>query len=279
MDKNDGGIEWSYSNAMRYDACPRSLFYHYWQHQREEVSEVGQISSDEFAWYSSPGALIGTAVHEGISAQIERWSRGQPTSRDEAHRIAHEVIEISKESQLSKGGLSESQIDSLTDTATDHLDRFLSVMWPQIRSGRYILHEQSRQFLIEGMPVWVRPDLCHRDQDRNFVVTDWKTRQPEVFEDHSLQLQAYALWATSKFEPDIEKLQIQLGFTGTGEIRSLPVTTDILADTRERIRTDIDKWSQPSQQSGFPTKPELEKCQSCSYLSACPDGQEICKET
>jgi CRISPR/Cas system-associated exonuclease Cas4 (RecB family) len=164
---------------------------------------------------------------------------------------------------------------SLIETATNHVDRFLSVMWPQIRSGRYILHEVSCRFTIANTAVWVRPDLCHRNNDGTFVITDWKTRQPDVFENHNLQLQTYALWAQTEFEPDIENLRLQLGFTGTGEFRSLGVTEDALEDTRGRIRSDIDTWSHPTDQSEFPTKPDSEKCRSCSYQTACPIGQEF----
>ncbi|MFC7043702.1 PD-(D/E)XK nuclease family protein [Halonotius sp. GCM10025705] len=275
MDNSESGIDWSYSNAMRYESCPRSLFYHYWHHQRRDSEETGELYTEENVWYSTPGALIGTAVHAGISSQVKRWSCGQPTSRTEAHETASNRIESGVFSELNGETVSESRYQSLIETATDHLDRFLSVMMPQIRSGRYILHEESSRFTVADTAVWVRPDLCHRDREGTFVVTDWKTRQPDVFEDHSLQLQTYALWAKTEFEPDIENLRLQLGFTGTGEFRSMAVTDDSLENTRNRIRTDIEAWSHPTKQSKFPTKPESEKCQSCSYQAACPTGQEF----
>lgn len=276
MEDSEGGIEWSYSNAMRYESCPRSLFYHYWHNQRDDTDDASESYTAEHVWYSTPGALIGTAVHAGISTQIQRWSQGKPTSRDESHEKAREVIETSEFPLTDERNDPETNQQSLIDTATDHLDHFLSVMWPQIRSGRYILHEEVRHFQIEDTSVWVQPDLCHRNSDGQFVVTDWKTRQPKFFEEHNLQLQAYALWARTEFEPDIENLRLQLGFTGTGEIRSLLVTENSLEATLDKIRSDIQRWSRPNNQSEFPTKPDPEKCQSCGYRSSCPTGQDIC---
>lgn len=275
MDASNRGIEWSYSNAMRYESCPRSLFYHYWHHQQDGQRKTEKSYADEYVWYSSLGSLIGTAVHEGISTQINRWSHGESTSRDEAHKQAVGCIEAASRPKSITSNRQNKWRSSLIETATDHLDRFLSVIWPQLRTGRYILHEQLDSIRIDDITVWVRPDLCHRDPDGNFVVTDWKTRQPEVFEDPTLQLRTYTLWAQQVFEPNIDRIKIQLAFSSTGEIQVQSVSKADLDAVRNRIRSDTESWQNPSQQSAFPADPTAEKCGSCSYLSACAVGQDI----
>jgi len=275
MDQSHEQLDWSYSNAMLYESCPRSLFYRYWQQDHTEAS-LADDQQGEHMWYSSAGVLIGVAVHAGIASQMQRWAHGESTSRDEAHATAAAKIEAASVSS-SQTGRNNQTLDreAVKQTATDHLDRFLSVIWPQLRTGRYITHEEVASFELGDTTVWVRPDLCHRNDEGKFVITDWKTRSPEVFEDLTLQLEVYAMWAQQHFEPDIDRLRLQLGFTGSGELRAQPVSISQLQETRERIQADADRWGDPNDQSAFPVKPAPEKCRSCLYLPSCTDGQDV----
>ena len=275
MDQIHEQIDWSYSNAMLYESCPRSLFYRYWQ-QDQTGDSLTDDQQAEHMWYSSTGALIGVAVHAGIGSQIQRWAHGKSTSRDEAHDKAAAKIEAASLSSAHTGRIDHAfDREAVMRTATDHIDRFLSVIWPQLRSGRYITHEEVGSFELGDTTVWVRPDLCHRNDEGEFVITDWKTRSPKVFEDPTLQLRTYALWAQTKFEPQRDRLRLQLGFTGSGELRVQKLTESRLQETRKRIQTDTEQWGDPNNQSAFPVNPDLEKCQSCSYLPSCPDGQDV----
>jgi hypothetical protein len=64
---------------------------------------------------------------------------------------------------------------SLIRTAHTHIETFFQVIWPQLESHHYIMHEETRSFSVGSGTVWVRPDLCTRTREGEFVVTDWKT--------------------------------------------------------------------------------------------------------
>lgn len=278
MNPSDESIDWSYTNAMYYESCPRSLFYHYWHH-RQNYERNAQKNKEHYNMrYSSLGSIIGTAVHRGISTQMTRWGRGDSTSRCKVHKRAINSIEqASRPTSIT----TDEQTDwrsSPIETTIDHLDRFLSVIWPQIRTRRYILHERLDSTKVDETTVWVKPDLCQRDSDGDLILTDWKTRQPELFEGLTLQLRTYALWAQQEFEPDVDRIKLQLGFTSTGDMKEYPVSKIDLETTRDRIRSDTELWQCPSQKSAFPTDPAAEKCSSCPYLSECSVGQTTVDE-
>lgn len=214
------------------------------------------------------------AVHEAISTQITRWGHDKQINCSEAYERAIDCI---KSSPSQRSGLRDwdETDESLIGTAIDHIDRFLRYILPQFRSCRYICHEKLDSFSVGDTNVWVRPDLCYRDGDGQFVITDWKTRRREAFESPTLQLQTYALWAREKFEPDIDQVRLQLAFTSTGDILPQLVSEADLEATRERINSDTEAWQNLTQQSSFPTDPAVEKCRSCSYLYYCPEGKRM----
>ena len=276
MPTDDTTIDWSYTNSRLYSSCPRALFYRHWR--REGPSEQsGQ--SDEFPAqqeFNSGGALVGTAIHEALRKHIAEWSRGGTTGLQITQTTAESYIQ-----QASDGRSGDARIDvgSLVTTAESHIKRFFRYIWPSIRSQRYITHEETSSFDLDKTTVWVRPDLCTRavsddkSDSSQFVIYDWKSRQPQEFEDPSLQLQVYALWAYREFEPEPERISPRLVFTSTGEVKRYHVDLEVLDRVKSRIRDDTNEWGSPDDESAFPPDPESEKCSRCSYLHSCVAGQ------
>ena len=283
-EQNFDHVDWSYSTAHSYQTCPRQFYYRHKRISGNRDSEWGQ--SDERP--SPPGAAIGSTVHECLKTQIERWRRGKRLSLQEAQTQAtdqlHSYVEANThilESEYTDGDIDfdkEEQKRALIRTAHDHIERFFQVIWPQFSGHNYILHEVIKSFTVGGHTVWVRPDLCTRTQDGDFVVTDWKTSSPEPFSEQSLQLLTYALWAYREYEPDLNRILVQLVHTGTGEfVRTRP---DIAAITRlqSRIRADRRDWGTRSEKSEFPVDPADDKCQSCTALHRCEAGQSLLRD-
>ena len=272
---DDMTIDWSYSNARLYESCPRSLFYHYWQ--RIGVGTDSE-AADERILHGQPGAgaLIGTAIHTALSEHIDRWSRCEQSGLKIIRQVARDYINEMLDENPAL--VAEVGPESLIQTSDAHLGRFFRVIWPQFREHRYILHEATCSFNIGSTKVWVRPDLCTRDNGE-FVITDWKSRRPAIFEDPSLQLRVYALWGHREFEPDIDRLSVQLVFTSDGRIDRQSVDEEDLTQLKDKITGDVLKWGNPNDRNNFPTDESLEKCSNCPYLHSCNVGQTTVKES
>jgi|AntDeeMetagen192_2_1112575.scaffolds.fasta_scaffold00793_2 hypothetical protein len=266
---DDMTIDWSYSNARLYESCPRSLFYHYWQQiNRNTDSEA----ADERVLRGQLGAgvVIGNAIHTALGEHIGRWSRGKQTGIKIIRQVARNYIHNVIDANPTLG--TDVDPESLIHTTDTHIGRFFQIIWPQIRGHRYILHEETHSFKIGSTKVWVRPDLCTRDSGK-FVITDWKSRQPALFEDPSLQLRVYALWAYQEFEPDIDRISTQLVFTSDGRIDHQSVDEVDLTQLEDQIAADVLKWGNPNDRANFSTDESFEKCSNCPYLFSCETGQ------
>jgi hypothetical protein len=167
---------------------------------------------------------------------------------------------------------------SLTRTAKNHLETFFQVVWPQFDSHLYITHEQNFPFDVDEHTVWVRPDLCTRSQEGDFVVTDWKTGPIDRFSEPTLQALTYGLWAHQEYEPDVDRILVQLVHTSRGEFdRTRPDEVDINR-IKDQIRTDRKDWITFQSMEEFQPEPESRKCRSCEFLPRCDAGQSILDE-
>lgn len=272
----DATIDWSYSNAQLYASCPRSLFFRFCQRTGTEIAE----STDDDILHGnsqSAGSIIGSAIHHAVADHIQRWVQNERTGLRQTQSTAESYIREA----VSQSSESESlDLDSLSNTSDAHIETFFKTVWPSLRSQRYILHEQTRSFDVSGNTVWVRPDLCVRESSPEeqtadtFVIYDWKSRQPSTFEDQSLQLCVYALWANKIFEPDVKRISPRIVFTQNGRIMRQDVSVEDLTQLESRISTQSTEWNPPDQRSRFPTEATHEKCSTCAYLSSCDDGQK-----
>lgn len=253
-------IKWSYSTAQLYDSCPRKLFY---KHQLRQTDSFQETGSTEVS-HRGVGSLIGSAVHEGIASEVERWACGDSVSLASAKRTAR--------THLSSQALEDTaEFDSMVQTANNHLDRMFSDIWPRYSSSTYICHERLGVLSLPEGEAIVRPDFCARDAEGSFVITDWKTGRPEVIED-STQLEVYALWAYRRFEPDPERISAEFAYCGTGEVRPIPIDAGVLDSTLEMITSDLNQWNETLDVEAFPAAPAPTKCDNCSYEYICPQS-------
>jgi len=267
----DPRIDWSYSNASLYETCPRAFYYRHCGQSGVESTD----SSNRRA--RSIGEAIGTAVHEGIASQMERWRVGKEPSLQAAQSVAASHLATIHPENGAQACV-DIESSSAQTTVQNHIQRFFHVIWSRFTTHRYITHEQTSMFEVEGNRVWAKADLCTRDSDGTFVISDWKTRAPDVFENRSLQLTLYTLWAQTEFEPDVDRIRAQLIFTSNGEIVPQSVTESDLEELRSRISADLQVWNEEYTPSKFPVDPSAEKCSRCHYRPRCEAGQRAVKD-
>jgi hypothetical protein len=271
-------VDWSYSAASLYESCPRRFFHRY-----SRSSEAGQTASTSGNHSASPpGAYLGSVVHAAIATQINRWRQNRHIHLQQAQNEAVEKVQdyvdnyferLQAYPDTAQNIDREDLADSLIRTAKRHLKCFFQVIWPQLDSHTYILHEKTRSFTMDEHTVTVRPDLCTRTADGDFVITDWKTGEHEGFHEPTTQQRIYALWAHQEYEPDLDRILVQLVYTKNGEFDPTRVTQEEFQDLRRRIDTERSQWLAATSMAEFPPDPEVQKCGRCPYLSRCEAGQ------
>mgnify|MGYP000138558484 CR=1 FL=1 len=269
-------VNWSPSAARLFEECPRRFFYRYQQ---------SASTGDDSEYTPPPGAYLGTVVHESLAAQIVRWRQGENIHLQTAVDYASDKLEGYAEANAEtiaaridddEGEFnSESFIRSLIRTAREHIRRFFRVIWPHFDGHRYIIHETRQNLDIAEEPVAVQPDLCTRSTEGDFVVTDWKTGEYDRFSNPTLQMQAYALYAHEAYEPELNRIRVQLAHTGSGEFERMVPTRDGIRQVRERIMDDRAFWTSQGNVESYETDPVAQKCSQCSYLLRCRDGQAV----
>ena len=152
------------------------------------------------------------------------------------------------------------------------------MIWPQLEDHQYIAHETRQTFEVSEEPVTVQPDLCTRNPEGDFVVTDWKTGAYDRFSNPTIQMQAYALYAHEAYEPELSRIRVQLAHTGSGEFDRMVPTTEDMRQIRERITNDRAFWTSMGDIESYKTNPTVQKCSQCSYLHRCTDGQTVTGE-
>ena len=273
-------VRWSYTAARQYASCPRQFFYQRTRSGKGHSTTDADVGS---ASVSPPGAQIGLVIHDCIERHVDRWRHDERLSLTRVQSLASsrlqeyvsehgEVLcEVYADDSAEPAELAKSYIR----TAHNHLETFYQTIWPQFRDHRYILHEQTIHFETAGEPVTVKPDLCTRTEDGTFVISDWKTRPADPLREPSVQLLGYALCAYEEYEPDLDRILIQLVHTQDGTYdRTVPGTDDI-ERIRGRIQTDRAAWKTCKQFTDFEPKPAEPKCRSCAWLNQCEAGQEV----
>lgn len=273
-----GVIDWSYSTASIDSSCPRRLYYQ----EAVDWGDADLESGSRVPQFRSAGALLGTVVHECIAQLIDKWRSGQNLNLQHTKSTATERIQelvMANEDRLVSGSAGkvpeqdvDSMVNSLSETAEDHLVRFFQVIWPRYKNQYYILHEQTDSFYIDEFRAWVRPDLCSRNNVGEFVVTDWKVSESDPFGDPTLQQLVYADWAHKTFEPDLDRVVVQLTNTSNGETDAFRPEEKHLEQVRNRIIADCREWNSRRSKNEFKTDPTVEKCRICPYSKKCGDS-------
>ena len=277
-------IEWSYSKSKLFETCPRAFYYHYKPWKERDLSTPKNIYLDESAEdsvFHSYGALIGSAIHHAIAGEIGQWRFGENPQRQRAKATAADFIEANYDAttihlQGSESMSSErSTVSELIATTDNHLDQFVESLWPNFRGHRYIEHEALVSMTVDQYRVWLKPDLCTRSPQGEFVITDWKTGESPILSSTSPQLRVYCLWAKATLEPNITRVRAQTAHTRNGVISPIPVRSEHLQDIRSRIVSECQRWKDSTDYDDHPAHPALRTCEKCRFLERCDQGQVV----
>lgn len=263
--------DWSFSNFQTFKECNKTLQY---------IANSARTRISPFP----VRATVGIIVHETISFHVARWSKGIDVSANDLRNIAsdslreawndkdHRIIE-----QMNGFDLDSHLFFKFQDSIYSLLDNFLNFAWIRFLNHKYLAHEQTFSLVLNGINLFVKPDLITENKDKMIIITDWKTGLDEEMNDYNLQMNSYGLWAASHFSINPEYITVQLVNLKTGVIRKKALSGKDLKNTEEEIMRQIDEMTRLFKTRSLLAIPERNKCKSCPYLKECPEGLEVFK--
>lgn len=213
-------MNWSYSKSRRFHENPKSFLQKYQEKYDGDRESINK------------GSLIGTAVHVGISSQIDEWSKGNQTSLRSAQKKAEEHIREKAE------GKEDLSVTPLVRVAKSHLKTFKRGLWPRLNDHELVLNEETCSFKLGPYNAVTKIDLCTKDRDGNFIITDWKTGTERLAWDRYFQLLVYASYIFEKFDTSLNKIQMQYAYTNTGAFDRENVSKSDIKKVRRRIKLE-----------------------------------------
>lgn len=111
------------------------------------------------------------------------------------------------------------------------------------------------------------------------TVVDWKTGDPSGEGDDSLQLAAYALWASHHFPATADAIAVYKAFLTADRIVQFHLSERVLANARARIIQDAERmavmhdYGQRGKIEAFTPCAQASVCAICPYQEVCPEGR------
>lgn len=274
-----GRYGWSISSDRLWNSCRRAFFFRYvsnWQPPGEfppadQIKRLKDLTGLQL--------LEGRLVHEAIENAVQQHRLGRKILLEPMlsfYEAQWRAFSESPAQNLTEGfngmTVSEEFLEFVLADGKRQLERFVRIIWPQVRDLEYLEHEEFENFYIDDLKVHVKVDLVTRSGDGTIVITDWKTGQEYTPDKDDIQLAVYGLWASSKFEVPLERVKLELAYLRTG--RSIPVElrSDIIRDVTEAVLASSAEVLAADDLEDFPTSPYPERCLSCPFASVCPDG-------
>jgi hypothetical protein len=263
------GFRWSYSTSRQLHLCPRQ--YQYGRDQAPAAGKPGSVSVH---------ALVGLAVHEAVSAEIDEWSKNGPVDKNRAQKASETFIRSiwsQRRQRITElvNGVPETALPDLTyllKAARGRLGRFFEMIWPTFSDYRHESHEQLAVLEVAGADVAIKIDFACWTKAGDLLIVDWKTGGAQNVEGGRTQLAVYALWAHRALGLDLVKIRPMVVSIATGErVEFAPTPMDVDA-VEALVREDCSAVSEMNRAGMFPARPQFEQCLGCRFLPRCPEG-------
>ena len=272
---------WSKTRQARWDECRRAYYYHY-------IAVYGGCPDAPFSELKRLARLDrfshwqGRLIHQAISTQIARFAAGlEPDPKSAKSYLLREVEHVQGEPRSvlaeAENGvqLEAERFEALKTNGLKQLNHFFEKIWPRYRDLTYLEHEKLGRFSMDGLKILVKTDLVMKEPKGSLLIADWKTGDEPQDPDESLQLGAYILWATQKYQLLPEEISAELVYLQTAEIKSTQRSREQLDEIREHIRARAREMWAVKNLTDLPATPEESKCKECSFATCCPQGKSF----
>jgi CRISPR/Cas system-associated exonuclease Cas4 (RecB family) len=293
-------FNYSYSRYEAFDSCERKYYYSYYGSKKTKaLNESLKNELIELSELGNRHLIVGEILHSVIAWFLKTAKKGDVKEINHVESFAikrlnnvldHTVlfkskglvkkteypIPLIKELVYDYYNYSELKKE-LEDTIKINLHNFFhSKKFEDMRNGALTSNsiiEEKCNFNLGNIKVTGKIDLAFED-DEFFTINDWKSGKSH-FEETSLQLLIYALWARSKDELIDKNIIIQKSYLAEDEIDILKFSESQLSRAKAKIRQQVEllkemeEFGNQAIESAFPLRKHEKKCKLCSFEKIC----------
>lgn len=298
---------WSYSRRSVLEQCPRRYYYEYYaatvarQRRDPRIERLRRLKSLQNR-YERTGAI----AHLVIAAYLRKAQAGEVWMPQRVVDWARAIFRADIDySTADPGGLSPRegrfppvllheyfyrQRDALElcTAAGERLAAAVRIFCESINLAEFRLAGSrlgalvERNLTVSSLPCKTggKLDLAFAT-DGYVTVVDWKLGEPTRDGNESLQLAAYALWASQHFSAMPNAIGIYKAYLSADEVVPFPVNERVLANARARILQDAERmtavhhYGQHGIAEAFTPCLQPKVCTLCPFREICPEGSAL----
>jgi hypothetical protein len=299
-------IRWSYSRRSVLEQCPRRYYYEYYGAALVGDMEDSKADLNFFKSFQNRHERIGSIGHLVISTYFRKARSGEFWSADRLCNWARDIL--ARDIAFSKAYQHRAHVDSdkfrpallleyyygypdadtLASEAEARLlqainsfsvsSSFLDFRLGGVQPEALIEHNLS----VSSLPCRVsgKLDLAFAPEERVNIV-DWKLGNPSGSGDDSLQLSAYALWASERFRAEPDAIAVYKAYLSAETVVQFPVSKQVLANGRARIIQDsermavLHRYGERGIAEAFTPCAQRNVCRLCPFQEICREGRAV----
>ena len=297
-------IGWSFSKMEILSSCPRKYYYNYFGGSKRKSKEDNREEITVSKNIYNVHVLVGDIVHESIAVFLRRLQNKDEWSFDSLLWLADiklkTIVDYTiafKNGQQKEGEYKIkickeiyddiSRKNEIVEFATEKIKQSLT-SFNESKDFDFIINnaletdtiiENLAKFKLDNINIDGRIDVAFY-KDGKLHIVDWKTSYSD-YEETSVQLLAYALWAIDKKGKKIDEICIHKAYLLDGKIETLEFSEKHIERAKAKIRQSVDdltileKYGIGGIIEAFDRCDEPKVCKLCSFESICKSSKVI----
>ena len=298
-------ITLSFSKAQLLEQCNLKYYYHYYgsNKKKKSILEPNKEKLWDLKKLTNFSLLLGQIIHDTIEIFFKKAKKGEEWEYEQliwlATKKLTDSIEYSKNYTVGQRDNLEYPIPTLKEIVLmgmdakqikkdgieliekcftnfcgshDLQDFFLS----EHIASTSIVEKRVVFEIFDGVKIDGKIDLAYYDENEEFFhIVDWKTGEIG-FEDTSLQLIIYAIWANQEWGIPIEDIRIYKAYLQKGKLEQLRLDEYEIARAKTKISQDFVSKMRLLHPKGmlaktraFEPRLEINICALCPFEDVC----------
>lgn len=256
-------IGWSFSKMEMLDSCPRKYYYNYFASSKRKSKDENREEIAVFKNVFNVHIIVGDIVHESIAVFLRKLKNKDEWSFERLLWLAHTKLQdIVNDTIKLKNGQQKSSIkickeiyddvskkDEIYELAIEKINQCLT-LFNETKDFDFIINsaleldtiiENPAKFKLDNISIDGKIDVAFTENGK-FHIVDWKTSYSD-YEETSVQLLVYALWAIEKHGRKIEEICIHKAYLLDGKIETLEFSQKHLERAKAKIRQSVDEMT------------------------------------
>ena len=295
----------SFSKAQVLEQCNLKYYYHYYgsNKKKKSIEEPNKGNLWNLKRLSNYSMLLGQIIHDTIEIFFKKAKKGEEWEYEQliwlATKKLTDSIEYSKNYKIGQVDNLEFPIPPLKEIVLMGMDAeqikkdgveliekcftnfcdspdLQDFFWSEHIAATAIVEKRVVFEIIDGVKIDGKVDLAYYDENEEFFhIVDWKTGEID-FEDTSLQLIMYAIWANQEMGIPIEDIKIYKAYLQKGNLEQLRLDEYEIERAKAKILQDFVSKMRLLHPKGMAARagafePRLEEniCALCPFEDMC----------